>query len=253
MTTQIPPVESRFDDLTTSVVGGTGLFDKLMTAVKQHLLEEYNSQRLKGADWAKVYLGSMEATLANAVQYIASVGLLDAQLEKIKSDIELTNQQIENAKTEQRLTEANITLVEQNTKVAIQQEAEIKFKVEQLYPQQLLTEVAQTENITAQKDKTVYETANILPRDAANLDAQIQKSNKEVLLIDAKYQNELKNLQVLEEQIKLLKEQAAMYNKEANIKRAKIVADAWSAKAVSDGTGAGGPATYSDGNYLNQN
>lgn len=49
---------------------GTGVFDKLMYAVNKNIQGEYNKGRLKGADYATVYLGSMQATLAQAVQFL---------------------------------------------------------------------------------------------------------------------------------------------------------------------------------------
>ena len=74
--------------LTTASVDGTGVFDVLMKAVKQHLLEEYNADRVTGDEYTKLYLGTMTAVMQTSVQYI-----LNAQQEEhIQAEIALVRQ-----------------------------------------------------------------------------------------------------------------------------------------------------------------
>ena len=54
--------------LTTASVDGTGVFDILMRSAKQHLLEEYNADRVTGDEYTKLYLGTMTAVMQTAVQ-----------------------------------------------------------------------------------------------------------------------------------------------------------------------------------------
>ena len=56
--------------LTTQAVDGTGVFDVLMRANKAHLEQEYNKGRLRGAEYASVYLGSLEAVLNASVNFL---------------------------------------------------------------------------------------------------------------------------------------------------------------------------------------
>ena len=74
--------------LTTASVDGTGVFDILMRSAKQHLLEEYNADRVTGDEYTKLYLGTMTAVMQTAVQYILNV----QQEEKIQADIALVRQ-----------------------------------------------------------------------------------------------------------------------------------------------------------------
>lgn len=223
-----PRLEEHFIDLTTGSLDGKGLFDHLMRTVHAHLLEEYDSQRIRGTDWTKVYLGSMEATLGNAVQYILGVSLTTAQLERLAAETSQITAQIAQ-------TEAQTNLI--NKQAA----------TEQLQADLISANIAL---VTAQKNEVDYRLANILPKEAELLDQNINKAATENTLIQAKTASETKNLSVLDNQITLLAEQASQYLRESNIKKAKIVSDAWSAKAVADGTGAGGPAVYSDGGFL---
>lgn len=58
------------DELTTGTVGGDGVFDVLITSVKAHLKEEFDKQRITGKEYAQVYLTTMNATLAQAIEYL---------------------------------------------------------------------------------------------------------------------------------------------------------------------------------------
>jgi len=47
----------------------TGTFDKLMKGVDKHINEQYSSNRINGSDYANVYLGSLQAALAQSIQF----------------------------------------------------------------------------------------------------------------------------------------------------------------------------------------
>lgn len=51
------------------VVTGDGVFDKLMETVNLHLDAQYKLGRITGTDYATVYLGALQATVAQAVAY----------------------------------------------------------------------------------------------------------------------------------------------------------------------------------------
>ena len=57
-------------DLTQSTLDGTGVFDVLMRATKAHLEAEYNKNRIKGAEYATVYLGSLEPVLRTSLDFL---------------------------------------------------------------------------------------------------------------------------------------------------------------------------------------
>ena len=77
MTTSVDPGFKFNPELGSKEI--VSVFDTLMGTVKKHLQEEYDAQRLKGADYSKVYLGSMEAVLGNSVQYLIGMALMDEQ------------------------------------------------------------------------------------------------------------------------------------------------------------------------------
>jgi hypothetical protein len=90
------------NDLTTGVVNGTGVFDELMTTITAHLDVQYKKQRIKGTEYSKVYLGSMEAAMQQAVLFLLQkhkagfeADLIEAQIRKIDAEIILLDKESE--------------------------------------------------------------------------------------------------------------------------------------------------------------
>lgn len=54
----------------SNVVTGAGALDDLMETITAHLDAQYNLGRITGKDYAQVYLGALQSTLAAAVQYV---------------------------------------------------------------------------------------------------------------------------------------------------------------------------------------
>ena len=77
-----------------------GLFDQLMATVKHHLELEYDAHRLRGDNYSKVYLGSMEAVMANTTQYLLGILLIDERRDKLIADTNLVNIETDKAKFE---------------------------------------------------------------------------------------------------------------------------------------------------------
>lgn len=72
---------------------GEGLFDQLMVAIEYHLLKEFKAGRISGDTYHKVYLGSLEAAMGNATQYLTAILLIDEKREKLIKDIELVEEE----------------------------------------------------------------------------------------------------------------------------------------------------------------
>lgn len=71
------------DATTNWVITGDGIFDKLMIAFNAHINAQYQLDRLKGADYATVYLGGVQAAMTTAMQLEIEAKKL--KLEKIPS------------------------------------------------------------------------------------------------------------------------------------------------------------------------
>ena len=72
---------------------GTGVFDKLMHAINGNILVQYDSGRIKGPEYAQVYLGSMQTAIVEAMKFMLTkdqiakdLDLKQAQIEKLADD-----------------------------------------------------------------------------------------------------------------------------------------------------------------------
>jgi len=99
---EVTPGTVSLADLTSGNIGGTGVFDVLMSTVSKHILEEYNSNRLTGKEYSTVYLGAMAAVLQQSIAYLS----MGKQVEKLNAEIGLTRQKIvsELVQTEDTIT-----------------------------------------------------------------------------------------------------------------------------------------------------
>ena len=60
-------------------VGGTGVFDEMMAAVKAHLEVEYNARRITSDKYPEVYLGAMQTALTQAVLFTMQRPMVERQ------------------------------------------------------------------------------------------------------------------------------------------------------------------------------
>lgn len=71
----------------TNADNGTGVFDKLIQAVEQHILAQHKAGRITGSDYADVYLGSMQSVLSESVKFLLTEQQAEKQAELIAEQI----------------------------------------------------------------------------------------------------------------------------------------------------------------------
>lgn len=74
-------------DVTTTLPDGDGVFDVLMRSIDSHLDKQYTSGRIKGADYATVYLGALQAVLQQAIAFVLAV-------QKAEKELQVADEQI---------------------------------------------------------------------------------------------------------------------------------------------------------------
>lgn len=129
------------DDITSGSVTGTGIFDKLMATVAAQLQSEFQADRITKSDYGQVYVSALNATLAQATQFLLTKDQAAIQAATLVTQLEL----LELQKTQLQL---------QNEKLALE-----KLQTEQqilLIASQVLTDAAQRGLI---EQKTITETA----------------------------------------------------------------------------------------------
>ena len=148
---------------------GTGIFDILTNAVNKNIEIQYNKGRIKGTDYANVYLSSMQAVIAQSVQFLQQKQLTEAQIAQI------------NIETEKATIEKN-TILPKNAQL---------LETDKLLKEAQVSQInAQTAKIDIEKAINIYEKDVLLPKKVAVLasdkafkDAQIAQVDAETLTI----------------------------------------------------------------------
>ena len=138
-----------------------GVFDYLMESMKDHLDIEYDKGRIKGSEYAQVYLGSLQSVLQTAVTFLLTKDKADQEAKLIAAQILLAEQQKANAIVEgQNLVLQGDVLVAQKCKLQAEFDnlAVQKLRTEAenaLLAQKIVTERAQTQAVGVDADSVL--------------------------------------------------------------------------------------------------
>ena len=116
---------------------GTGVFDKLMHAINGNILVQYDSGRIKGPEYANVYLGSMQTAIMEAMKFLLTK-------EQIDKDLELKAAQIAAIATENSIKTA------QSAKDLLLKDKELSVKQAQI-------DKLADDQLTAAKQRNLYQ------------------------------------------------------------------------------------------------
>lgn len=231
------------DDITNS--GNTGIFDKLMESINTQIENQYLNNRITGSDYATVYLGSMQAALAQSMQFALQEELTEAQVAGVEADNLLKSKQLEIAEVERlsKVYEKDVLLVDQHNTTLKQQalldtqeEAE-QYKVDNLLPAELAqinkqtdvaergmaeqeaTGIKQRILLDTEEEAKQFEVDNILPEQVIKIQEEIdllQTQDSETLLDGAK-----KRL-IMDEEIETANLQQGILEFEEDLKEAQV-------------------------------
>ncbi len=168
------------NDLTTGVITGDGVFDKLMASAKAHLDAEFKKGAIRGPEYSQVYLGQTQQVLSTALQFLstkAKIGLeaklleqqvLLAQIEVTKAGIALEILGIEKLKASAEVLhiEAQTALVKQQglnltaEGLNIPKQGLVLDAQKAQIAQQTLNAVSENLSIVAKTDLTEKQAAN---------------------------------------------------------------------------------------------
>lgn len=213
-------------DLTTGGLAGTGVFDKMMAANKAHLEAEYQKDRIKGPEYAQVYLGTMDTTMNAALQFLLQSRRLEVELALIEQQVLLAQVEVLKAQVELEILEAN---KEKIAAEVIQLTAQTA-----LTEQQTLNAVIEGTVLTAQECKLRAEYDLLL--------GQNLKTAAEVVLLGHKSATEKAQISpigvddnsVVGKQKLLYQAQTEGFTRDAEQKAAKIMIDTWNARRMTD-------------------
>lgn len=198
-------------DVTTGVVGGEGMFDKLAASMKAHLAEQYEKGRLTGSEYTRAYIELMTACMASAVSFLvqrdqafwqaqqAQIAAITARVAMQTAKVELAAMQLQ-AET----ARANYALTKLKLATESIQYCIANYQLSDILPTQKTLLVEQTNAQRAQSSDT-------------RTDGQPVAGT-------------------LGKQKDLYDQQITSYQRDAEVKAAKLFTDAWTVqKTVDDG------------------
>ena len=192
-----PPILT--EDLTTGKIEGEGVFDQVMSTMQVRLDREYTRNRIKGTEYAKVYLGQMESAMQQSILFLLGKDKITFDISLIQSQIDKTNAEIAMMSKQASLIDEEIKLAVVKTDNEIKQGVILDLQDDKL--------IAETANIVEQKAKIIAEAAitvkqgTILDKEGLVLDKQPAKVDAETRLIEKKISQADYEKDILEAQL----------------------------------------------------
>ncbi|WP_421991631.1 hypothetical protein [Roseococcus sp.] len=215
-------------DLTTKVVNGAGAFDGIMVALKAHLREEFEKNRITGAEYTKAYLETVQMGLSGAIQFLlgkeqAFWQAQRAQIDAVAGRVELETKRVQ-------LNRAQLDAMA------------AQFTLSQLLPKQRDLLVAQIAGATLDNQIKTYNVSYILPAQRTLLLEQGEAQRGQT----SDYRSDGSMVAgVMGSQKALYAQQVVSYKRDGQLKVAKLFADAWTIQKTVD-EGLDPPANFTN-------
>lgn len=204
-----PVVKLTSADLTTGFIDGAGTFDKLMTGISAHLKNEYDKNRITGAEYTKAFIAAVQLALSEGSAFLLSTN-------KQYWDTLVTQQQ------------AELALVQVATSRVQLETAKVQHVAAQLQTQNLLADYAikklQLSKLSSEFCISEYTLANILPKQALLLSEQYEAARAQTKDTRSDGAAVAGNLGA---QKSLHAQQVASYIQDSKLKVGKIFSDTW--------------------------
>lgn len=199
------------ESLTTREVGGSGTFDALMESAHNHLKAEFKANRITGGEYTKAYIAMMESCMSNAVQFL--LGRDQAYWAAAMAQIQAVTARVQLATSKAQFVLAKIQALAAKSEYAL-----TKMKI-----------ATESETYCA----ALYTSEKILPAQERLIQEQyeVQRAQTQETRSDA-----LPILGSIGKQKELYSQQITSYQRDAEVKAAKLFTDAWiTQKTIDEG------------------
>ena len=248
--------EINVEDLTTKQLTGDGVFDQLMQAVQLRLEQEFNSGRINATDYAKVYLGALESTMSQSMQFVlqkeissnqakllaAQTLVADKQAELVCNQTQTEIQQTLIAKENVENTKAERDLIISNKNKVLKETLLVDVQIDLAQKDLVLKDLA-AEQATASIAHTIAQknaveaNTTLIPQQLKKLiaetdvvkhqGAKLLRDIAQSLLLDDKIKAEItaaqKNLDLIDQQILNMINEVAKSKEEIELVKAQVV------------------------------
>lgn len=193
------------EEFTESKVDGSGVFDLLMKANRAHLEDEFNKSRIRGSEYATVYLGMLESTMQHALAFFIQQRKLGLEADLLAIQKQIAEIELEKAQVELEIARLNAQKIPAEIDVLKAQKCKLD---------------AEYDVLMGQKLKVVQETA-LLTQKVATEKAQTVGSGTDP---DS----------VIGKQKSLYQAQTDGFTRDAEQKATKLLVDTWNVRRTTD-------------------
>lgn len=248
--------EILISNVTTVDLNGTGTFDTITQAYAKRLDEQWSESRLRGTEYANVYLGLMNTAMQQAIAFelgkqeaAAQADLIIAQKNKVVKETALLDLEESKLAAELALINAQVTLAGKGVEKII---AEIALMDRSLINEELkgliliedrLKIIAETARINSEKlgvDQATINaqiTATNLLRNQEKTEAETELLRTKKFTEQAQYADVVNGepvVGIIGKQKNLYQAQTDGFKRDAEQKLAKIMSDSWVARRSTD-------------------
>lgn len=206
-------------DLTLKTLDGTGVLDQMLATMRVHLAEQFDKERIQGTEYAEVYLGAFQSTLAAAIQFLLARRKLGLDLKLQEAQISLTTAQEDQIRAEMQKIPYEIQALQKQLELADKQIAQADKQLE-LTEAQIQVQFKQLDLMTEQLEQAKAQTAYYEQRtitEKAQTTAGVAATGS-----------------VIGTQIALMNKQADGYDRNAEQQAAQILANTWNVRRQTD-------------------
>ena len=242
------------EDLTTRVVDGSGVFDALMSGLSAHLKKEYEQNRITGEQYTKAYTASLGGALQTAASFLlgrdqaywqavlaqiqartSEIQVVTArvQLEVAKAQLATARIQAMNAEAEFALTKMKIATEDQQYCLLKVQTEQGEYTLNEIMPLQKAQLTLQNSGLDLDNDTKSFTLTQILPTQKTLLEEQVEVQRAQTM--DTRT-NGVEIRGSVGKQKDLYTQQITSYQRDAEVKAAKLFTDAWiTQKTIDEG------------------
>lgn len=215
---QQSPTPLKVEDITVGGVDGPGAFDALMRGFRAHLEVEWNNGRITGDDYTKAYIALTESAMAQSIAFL---------LGKDSAYWSALNIQVQAFAARVSLETAKVQLAESQFSASVQKAQYASTKMDM-------------SNKDIQYCTADFNLKQVLPKTADNLTYQGEMLKEQTEAQRAQTLDTRKDGQlvvgVLGKQKDLYKQQITSYQRDSELKAARIWSDAWiTQKTIDEG------------------
>lgn len=206
-------------DLTETKLVGTGVLDKMLETMRVHLGDQFEKERIRGPEYATVYLGAFQATLEAAINFLLAKQKQGLELQLLEGQIALVGAQEDQIRAEMQKIPLEMSQITAQTNLIIKQ-TELAEKELDLKDAQIQVQLKQLDLMAEQLKQAEAQTAYYQQRtitEKAQTQAGVAATGS-----------------VIGTQITLMNKQADGYDRNAEQQAAQIWANTWNVRRQTD-------------------